>query len=122
MPKCKSKKNSKKSYGRQNYCCKECGRQLTGDHALSYKGCHSGLTHRILLMPVRSAGIRDAAAIENVSIGKVLSVLTKSNYVIRPKQTHYDSLEADELWTYAGEKKNKVWLIYAYHYINFGYV
>ncbi|MDR2740837.1 MAG: IS1 family transposase, partial [Treponema sp.] len=24
-------------------------------------------------------------------------------------------IETDELWTYVGEKKNKVWLIYAYH-------
>ncbi|MDR0565964.1 MAG: IS1 family transposase, partial [Prevotellaceae bacterium] len=24
-------------------------------------------------------------------------------------------LEVDEFWTYVGEKKNKVWLIYAYH-------
>jgi IS1 family transposase len=24
-------------------------------------------------------------------------------------------LEVDELWTYAGNKKNKVWLIYACH-------
>jgi IS1 family transposase/transposase-like protein len=117
-PKCQSakiKKNGKKSYGKQNYCCKECGHQFTGDHALSYKGCHSGLTHRILMMLVRGVGIRDAAEIEDVSIRKVLSVLTRSNYVIHPKRTHYDSLEIDEFWTYVGEKKNKVWLIYAYH-------
>jgi hypothetical protein len=24
-------------------------------------------------------------------------------------------LEVDEFWTYVGEKKNKVWLIYAYN-------
>jgi hypothetical protein len=24
-------------------------------------------------------------------------------------------LEVDEFWTYVGNKKNKVWLIYAYH-------
>ena len=81
--KCQSvkEKNGKKSYGKQNYYCKECGHQFIGDHALSYKGCHS----------------------------------TGSNYVIRPKQTRYDSLETDGFWTYVGEKKNKKWLIYAYH-------
>ncbi|MDR1443758.1 MAG: IS1 family transposase, partial [Treponema sp.] len=36
-------------------------------------------------------------------------------YRIKPKKTHYDCLEIDEFWTYVGEKKNKVWLIYAYH-------
>jgi hypothetical protein len=44
-------------------------------------------------MLVRGVGIRDVAEIENISIGKVLSVLTKSNYVIRPKQALYDGLE-----------------------------
>jgi hypothetical protein len=45
----------------------------------------------------------------------VLSTLTNSNYKINPKQSHYDKLEVDEFWTYVGSKKNKVWLIYAYH-------
>jgi IS1 family transposase len=40
-----------------------------------------------------------------------LSATTK----IKPKQTHYDSLEIDEFWTYVWKKKNKIWLIYAYH-------
>ena len=29
-------------------------------------------------------------------------------------KNHYDSLEVDELWIFADDKKNKVWLIYAY--------
>jgi hypothetical protein len=41
--------------------------------------------------------------------------LVNSNKIITPKQNHYDSLEVDELWTYVGNKKNKIWLIYAYH-------
>jgi hypothetical protein len=48
--------------------CKAYGRQFTGDHALCYKGCHSGLTQKILLMPVRGAGIGDIAEIEKISI------------------------------------------------------
>ncbi|WP_162270466.1 IS1 family transposase, partial [Acinetobacter gandensis] len=35
------KKNGKKSYGKQNYQCKDCKRQFIGDHALTYNGCHS---------------------------------------------------------------------------------
>jgi IS1 family transposase len=38
-----------------------------------------------------------------------------SFHKIKPKQIHYDKLEVDELWTYVGNKKNKFWLIYAYH-------
>jgi IS1 family transposase len=44
----------------------------------------------------------------------VLSVLVKSSYVLKPKHTHYASLEVDEFWTYVQKKSNKVWLIYAY--------
>jgi IS1 family transposase/transposase-like protein len=117
-PNCQSaniKKNGKKTSKKQNYFCKDCGRQFIGNHALSYKGWHSDLIRKILLMLVRGVGIRDISEIENISIGKVLSVLVNSTHTIKPKQSHYDALEVDEFWTYVGEKKNKVWLIYAYH-------
>ena len=99
----------------QNYICKDCTRQFIGDHALIYKGCHSGLIRKILLMLVRGLGIRDVAEIEKISIKKVLSVLANSNHKITPRQKHYDSLEVDEFWTFIGNKKNKVLLVYAYH-------
>jgi IS1 family transposase/transposase-like protein len=117
-PDCQSakiKKNGKKSSRKQNYLCKDCGRQFIGDHALSYTGCHSKLNQKILRMLVRGVGIRDIAEIEDISINKVLSVLVKSSHKIKPKQNHYDKLEVDEFWTYVGNKKNKLWLIYAYH-------
>ena len=66
-------------------------------------------------MLVRGVGISDISEIEQVSKNKVLSVLVNSNRIITPKQAHYDKLEVDEFWTYVGNKKNKVWLIYAYH-------
>jgi transposase-like protein/Fe2+ transport system protein FeoA len=117
-PDCQStkiKKNGKKSYGKQNYLCKECGKQFIGDHALNCKGCHSGLIRKILLIPVRGICIRDISVIEQISIKKVLSVLTNSHHVVQPQQQYYDRLEADEFWTYVGKKNNRVWLIYAYH-------
>jgi len=67
------------------------------------------------MMLVRGIGIRDISEIEKISIKKVLSVLVSSNHTIKPRQSHYDSLEVDEFWTYVGKKANKVWLIYAYH-------
>jgi IS1 family transposase/transposase-like protein len=109
------KKNGKKTSEKQNYFCKDCGRQFIGNHALTYKGWHSDLIQKILLMLVRGVGIRDIAEIEKISIKKVLSVLVNSNHIIKPKQNHYDSLEVDEFWTYVGNKNHKVWLIYAYH-------
>ena len=82
---------------------------------MTYKGCHSAINHKILRILVRGIGIRDVADIEQVSTKKVLSVLVNYNKIITPKQQHYDKLEVDEFWTYVGNKKNKVWLIYAYH-------
>jgi IS1 family transposase len=60
-------------------------------------------------MLVRGIGIGD------VSIKKVLSVLVNSSHKIKPQKNYYDKLEVDEFWTYAGNKKNKIWLLYAYH-------
>jgi transposase-like protein len=115
-PNCQSikvKKNGKKISKKQNYLCKACGCQLIGDHSLHYKEYHSGLTGKILLMPVRSIDIRDVAEIENISIKKEMSVLVRFRHMIQPKQPYYDNLEVDEFWTYAGKKSNKVCLIYA---------
>ena len=72
------------------------------------------MSQKIVRMLVRGVGIRDIAEIEQVSIGKVLSVLVRSERPVRPKHKHYQSIEVDEFWTYVGTKKNKVWLIYAY--------
>jgi IS1 family transposase len=66
-------------------------------------------------MLVRGIGIRDISAVLHISITKVLKTLTASKYSIQPRQNRYDCLEIDEFWTYVKEKKNKVWLIYAYH-------
>jgi hypothetical protein len=60
-------------------------------------------------------GIRDIAAIEKISVKKVLSVLVHSRHLIQPKWQYYGCLEVDEFWTYVGKKSRKVWLIYAYH-------
>ncbi|KAA6321661.1 hypothetical protein EZS27_028712 [termite gut metagenome] len=91
-PDCQStkiKKNGKKAGGKQNYLCKNCFRQFIGDHALPYKGCHSGLIHRILLMSVRGIGIRDISVIQEVSVRKVVSVLVNSPHVLTPRKFHY---------------------------------
>ena len=109
------KKNGLKSYGKQNYKCKDCQRQFIGDHALTYQGCHSQKDSKIRYLMVRGSGIRDIACVEKISKGKVLATLKKCNYRLTPKQSQYDCLEVDELWTFVGKKTNKQWLIYAYH-------
>ena len=109
------KKNGKKVNGKQNYQCHACKRQFIGDHALSYRGCHSGVASKILHLMVRGSGVRDIAEVERVSIGKVLKTLSKSKYQLQAKQKYYETLEVDQFWTFVGNKGNKQWLIYAYH-------
>ena len=76
------KKNGIKSYGKQNYQCKDCRRQFIGDHALTYHGCHSKIEDIIRLMTVRGCGVRDIAVVMSISIGKVLSTIGSSVYKI----------------------------------------
>lgn len=116
-PRCQGtsiKKNGIKYDGKQNYRCKNCGRQFIGDHHLSYKGCHSQINKRILLMLSRCCGIREIAIIMGISKGKVQATLKHSDYQIIPEKLHYDCLEVDEFWTFIGSKTNKYWLQYAY--------
>jgi len=49
---------------KQKYQCKNCKRHFIGDHALSYRGCHSGITNKILHLIVRGSGLRHIVGIE----------------------------------------------------------
>jgi hypothetical protein len=66
-------------------------------------------------MLVRETGIRDISTMLNISITRVLKVLKSGICRIKPQKSHYECLETDEFWTHVGKKKNKVWLIHAYH-------
>jgi transposase-like protein len=103
-------RNGKKNKGKQNYLCKECGRQFISDPERAYKGTLSWVKNMIKIMPVRGVGIRDIGIILQISITTVLKVLKSTKYKIKPKQSCYDCLEIDEFWTHVGKKKNKVWL------------
>jgi IS1 family transposase/transposase-like protein len=108
-------RNGKKNKGKQNYLCKDCGRQFIGDHQMTYRGCFSWIANLVNSMLVRGMGIRDISVVLKISITKVLKTLKSTAYEIKPAFSHYDCLEIDEFWTYVGKKQNKVWLIYAYH-------
>jgi IS1 family transposase/transposase-like protein len=116
-PKCHSTrivKNGKKRNGKQQYLCRDCGRQFISDSEKTYEGTLSIITTLILRMLVRGSGIRDISFVLQASITKVLKTLRTSKYKRTPQKMHYDKLEADEFWTYIRKKKNKLWLIYAY--------
>jgi transposase-like protein len=108
-------RSGKKNKGKQNYRCKGCGRQFKSDQEDAYKGTLSGVKSMIKIMSVRGVGIRDIGITLKTSGATVLKAPKSTKYRIKPKQSRYDCLETDEFWTYVGKKKNKVWLIYAYH-------
>ena len=107
-------RNGIKSYGVQNYLCKDCKKQFIADCDRVYNGTIVWIINAIKRALVRGCGIRDVAIILGVSIGKVLKTLVESHYDIKPKKKHYSNLEVDEFWTFVGSKENKKWLIYAY--------
>jgi IS1 family transposase/transposase-like protein len=109
------KKNGKKSNGKQNYLCKECRRQFIREEELDVEGRKPWIVSLIVLMVVEGCGIRNINRILHVSLAKILDIVKHMKYKIKPKQEHYDILEIDEFWTYVQNKKNKKWLIYAYH-------
>lgn len=90
------KKNGLKIYGKQNYQCKDCGRQFIHESELTYKGCQSHIEDKIRLMLVRGCRIADIVVIEQISKYKVLNVLVTSDLQIKPKQRYYQELQVDE--------------------------
>ena len=70
------KEKWKKVDGKQNYQCKDCKCQFIGNHTLSYQGCYSGITTKILHLMARGSDVRDIAEVERVSIGKVSRTLS----------------------------------------------
>ena len=117
-PRCKGhniKKNGFDDNQKQRYACKDCTRRFIGDHHLTYKGCHSQSDELIWKMTARGNGIRDICSMTGYSKDKVQAALQRSEHEIEPTQKHYDVLQVDEFHTFVGHKKNKVWLIYAYH-------
>jgi transposase-like protein len=68
-----------KNNAKQNYLCKECGRQFISDHERTYKGTLSWVKDMIKIMLVRGVGIRDIGIILQISITTVLKVLNRQS-------------------------------------------
>lgn len=107
-------RNGRKSYGKQNYLCKGCGRQF--QTCYSYKGCERSNRTLAAKCLCRGSGIRDCSLISQLSKGAVLRLIkTKaSQIIIKPEQLCYNQVQIDEQWSYVGKKEKKVWMLYAY--------
>ena len=106
-------KNGHKKNGMQTYRCKGCGKQFQDTYL--YWGAEKRVKHLALRMLVRGSGIRDIAYVLSISQTCVLGILTSQAGVdLKPKHTSYDRVEVDELYSFVGSKKKKVWILYAY--------
>ena len=110
---CKVVKNGRKKTGIQNIRCKLCGLQFQEEYL--YWGAdhqNKALLKRMLL---RGSGVRDCAVVLGISTNCVLrSILSMGKtFEIKPKYSFYPLVQIDEQWSYVGNKKKKVWLLYA---------
>jgi hypothetical protein len=69
--------------------------------------CRPEIVRLIKIMPVRGIGIRDISVVPGISITKVLRDLKPGEYMIKPKQSHYDCLEIDGFWTYVRKEEQE---------------
>lgn len=106
-------RNGVKKTGKQNLLCKDCRLQFQWEY--SNKGADRRVKEKLIRMLLRGSGIRDCAAVLEVSLACVLSTVLKEGkgLEIKPKYRHYERIQIDEQWSYVKEKKRKVWMIYA---------
>lgn len=110
----KVSKNGRKANGKQNYLCRVCAKQFQSSYR--YRAADPNVRRTAVSMLCRNGGIRDIAVVLSIARQTVLNILKQfAHQRITPCQTHYHSIEIDELWSYVRRKKSgKRWLIYAY--------
>ena len=131
-PHCKTIEVCKKGFspeGKQRYqCCNpECSRTFILDYERN--GCVPGIHKKIIDMAMNGSGIRDTARVLGVSQGMVIKTLKnkepelhsvnhkllndlKSPENIEIKLEKVEA-EADEMWSYVGNKSQQRWLWHA---------
>ena len=107
-------RNGVKSSGAQTLLCKGCGKQFQREYL--YWACDKNKRAIVMKMLVRGSGIRDCAAVLGISTDAVLRCILRDAALIelKPAESRYHKVQMDELWSYVGKKKRKVWMLYAY--------
>ena len=109
------KKNGHTYYGKQNYQCLLCDRQFViRDEKVS--GETKELVIKLLLERISLRGICRVCKVSLCwllnFIGKLYEAIPEDLNFQLPDESEFEiiSLEADEMWSYVGEKKNKRWI------------
>ena len=130
-PHCRSSKvvkNGKKRTGIQNFLCKTCRKQFQYEYY--YQGSDPKVKADIESSLLHGSGIKDCCKHYSVSTYTVLKVIEQEGRKIIAnqiaamkskqqshritKQKHYSRVIIDELYSFVGSKRKKVWIFYAY--------
>jgi IS1 family transposase/transposase-like protein len=107
-------KNGLKKNKAQNYKCTDCKKQFQDSYF--YWGADICVKRQIIKLLVHGSGITDIAKILGISKGCIIRTMLKTgvSIVLKPSKKHYHKVQIDELHSFVGMKKKKVWIIYAY--------
>lgn len=112
-PRCKSTQISKNGHhhGKQNYICKQCRRQFVEFY--NSKGYSNDVKRICLRMYVNGMGFRGIERVTGINHNIVINWVREAGLSL-PDAPDSDEIpeitELDELQTFVGKKKNKVWL------------
>ena len=123
----KIKKNGKTYYGKQNYKCKRCGRQFIIDKtvlitneikSLIKLALKERLSLRALcrVFGVSLTWMQEFAQQEWLETPRNLGL--NGQMITKVKRMQIFGIQADELWSFVGKKKNKRWIWVAYDPVN----
>ena len=113
-PDCGSTNFSKngKQKGKQNHICKDCGRQFIDDYAPP-TGYSDKFKRECLKMYVNGIGFRGIERVKGVHHTTVITWVKQVGELLPnayAPETIPEVGELDELETFVGSKKNKIWL------------
>ncbi|MDV2998296.1 MAG: IS1 family transposase ISBeg2 [Chroococcidiopsis sp. SAG 2025] len=116
-PNCQSSdvvKNGRTRHGKQNYKCRECGRQFV--EAPQWRMISEetkGIIDRLLLEKLPLAGIARALQISELWVQQYVNQKYKRverEVQVRPKLKSRLTVQMDELWSFVDDKGNQQWV------------
>ncbi|MEG4178644.1 IS1 family transposase [Microcoleus sp. S13_C3] len=116
-PNCGSKevsRNGQTRHGKQNYKCRECGRQFVLNPAWKpiTKELHE-LMSRMLLERISQAGIARVLQVSEDTVQRYVNsqaAAVKKQVEVTPKEKKRLSVQMDELWSFVDSKGNQQWV------------
>lgn len=113
--------------GRSRFRCKTCRRIFKTDY--TYRAYEPGVKEQIIDMALNGSGIRDTSRVLGVGKNTVIATIKDKASEVVPVNPHIGSqalavdirqvidpainVQADEQWSYVGNKANQRWLWYA---------